>query len=303
LGKKEKARGGENEMNPRNIFILIFSSSMLNSSFAQADWTPDSSVSYQCSPPTSATGFTYLMALVMSGRDSVTRKLTRQNEFDAFLDKLPNDTDVCRQTNSEGWTALMLAVRNSNSDSTEAAVARLLAHPSSGEAARMRNNLGRTALMLATRSSNTESTESTVALLLAHESGKDVARMRTYHNAGCTALLYAVCNSSNGSSEATVAMLLTHESSSQVVRMLHNEGQSVLMRAACNANTSGTEATVAMLVPHVDAADFQHASRAHPSAFHTHLCRLHESTQERAILSTALRQGLSLVEAITLLYL
>jgi ankyrin repeat protein len=272
---------------------------MLNPEFAQVDWRPDPSVLYRCSPCTNATGFTYVMALVMSGRDT-TGQLARQAELEAFL-TTPDASNACKQTNSQGWTVLMLAARNSNTDSTEDTVARLLAHESSGIVARMQTGIGWTALMMAARYSNTESSEATAAMLLAHESAKDVASIRSDN--GATALGCAIRNSGKDSSEAVATILLAHESSYQVLRMRNCPGESLLMEAAHHATTPSTKRAVAMLVPHVDAQDFQAASLQYPAAFHTYLLRLHESAQERAILSTALRQGLSLVEATTLLYL
>jgi ankyrin repeat protein len=272
---------------------------MLNPLFAQADWRPDPFAVYQCSPVTDATGFTYVMTLVMSGRDKLTGRLARQAELEAFL-RTPEAAHACTQTNSKGWTALMLAVRNSRTDSTEVTVALLLAHESSGTAARMQEKHGYTALMLAARYSNMGSSEATVTMLLAHESARDTAPISLD---GATALRFAVLNAKKYSSEGTVAMLLDHESSSQALRMVNRIGESLLVEAARKASEVSTESTVAMLVPHVDAADFQNAVCLYPGGFRTYLLRLHEGAQERAILSTALRQGLSLAEATTLLYL
>jgi ankyrin repeat protein len=315
---------------------------MLNPSFAQVGWCPDPSASFQCSTITKATGFTYLMALVMSGRDaSLPGELKRKAELDSFL-STPEAAAACLQTNSRGFTALMLAARNSNTDSTEATVAQLLAHESSGQAsriqdnrsdkwtalmlavrysgtdstdatvmqllshessgqvARMQNTAAFTALMMAVRNSNTDSTKATVAQLLAHESSRQVALIQNKH--GTTALMLSALYSRTDSTEETVAQLLAHESGKHVVRMRNNQGDTALMLAAKFLNTS-TEDTVAMLCPHSDPANLQQVFLAHPLAFRSYLCGLHQSTQERAILSSALRHGLSLVEATTLLYI
>jgi ankyrin repeat protein len=275
---------------------------MLNASFASPHLQPDLSATFLCSPVTYATRFTYLMALVMSGRNAVTGKLSRHAELETFL-ATPEAADACRQTNSKGWTALMLAARNSRTDSTEDVVTLLLSHESSGQVARMQDSSGWTALTLAVRSSASESTEETVAILLDHASSGDVARM--LRRGGVTALSLAACNSRDGSSDATVAMLLAHESSVQVMRIKSHHGISVLESAAINAeeNGSSAEETVAMLCPYVDDADFERISFRYPSAFRTYLLTLRQRTQERATLSLALRQGLSLVEATTLLYI
>jgi ankyrin repeat protein len=120
---------------------------MLNPEFAQPGWQPDVTLIYACSPWSKTTGFTYLMSLVLSGRNHQ-GCLSRQSELDAFL-ITPESSDACRQTNSIGMTALMLAAANSRADSTDATVAQLLAHESSSEVARMQNEDGETALILA----------------------------------------------------------------------------------------------------------------------------------------------------------
>jgi hypothetical protein len=59
--------------------FFSFSWSMLNPSFAQAHWHPDPTTIYQCSTITKSDGFTYLMGVVMSGRDpSFPDRLARQ---------------------------------------------------------------------------------------------------------------------------------------------------------------------------------------------------------------------------------
>jgi ankyrin repeat protein len=272
---------------------------MLNPEFAQVGWRPDPTSLFKCSITREATKFTYLMALVMSGRDALTQALARQAELDILLAS-PDSVSICMQTNSEGWTALMLAARNSNGDSTEATVAQLLAHESSGQVARMQSTLGFTALMLAATHSNARSTPATVAQLLAHESSGQVARMQ--NKFGVTALILISPRTNTSSNDATLAQLLSHESSGQVARMKCNDGHTALLYAAAFSKPTGSDA-VAMIAPYADADDIEHALFAYPRAFHAYTRRLHQRMQERDTLSTALRQGLSLVEATTLLYL
>jgi ankyrin repeat protein len=59
--------------------------------------------------------------MVLSGRDA-NGQLFRQAELDTLLAS-PEGSVACRQVNSGGWTALMLAARNSRFDSTDATVA------------------------------------------------------------------------------------------------------------------------------------------------------------------------------------
>ena len=217
--------------------------------FAIRGWKPNPEDTYSCSYFTSATDWTPLMAMVLSGRDQTTGKLVRQDELDGILANPEFSAIECRRVNSEGWTALMLAARNSRSNSTEATVAQLLAHESGSEVARVRISDGKTALILAAQSAGSDSTEATVAQLLAHESGSEVARMRT--NDGSTALSVAVNYSRSYSTEATVAQLLAHESGSEVARMrIGDKGATALMWAAQNAGSYSTEATVTQLLAH-----------------------------------------------------
>jgi ankyrin repeat protein len=305
---------------------------MLNPAFAQVGWRPDPSTEFCCSSLTRATEFTYLMVLVMSGRDAITGKLARQIELDALL-STPEATDACKQTNSQGWTALMLAARNSGQDSTDETVAQLLAQENSEQVARMQDNKNNTALMYAVRYSRTESTKTTVAQLLAHESSEQTTRMQ--YTDGWTLLMVAVICSNTSSTNATVSQVLMHESSKDMICIQNNHGCNALMIAVRNstpatvaqmltleitrqvvsmkdsrgvtalkiAAVSATQEMVATICPYADADDVNTVSLLYPNAFHTYFCRLHQSAQERAILSNALRQGLSLVEATTLLYL
>jgi hypothetical protein len=228
---------------------------MLNPEFAQAGWRPDPTIEYRSSDKVKSTGFTYLMALVLSGRDpDLTRShvLKRQDELDTLL-AAPESSELCRQVTSSGFTALMLAAYNSNTDSTEATVAQLLAHESSAQVTRMISVNGFTALTLAAANSRANSTEATVAQLLAHESAGDVARIQ--NSEGITTLMYAVGNSLNCSTEATVAQLLAHESASEVARMQDKKGWTALTFAAHIIDTESTEATVTQLLLHESGDD------------------------------------------------
>jgi ankyrin repeat protein len=227
---------------------------MLNPEFAQVGWRPDATSTYNCSPVLKANGFTYLMALVLSGRNSTTHVLARQAELDAFL-SLTESTEACKQVNSEGWNALMLAVRNSAVDSTEATVAQLLAHESSAQVARMKTNKGQTILMLAvyTAAPHSSSTEATVAQLLTHESAGDVSRMQD--KLGTTALMLVAANAAIICTQATVAQLLAHESAGDVARMKDTGGHTALMFASVLSRCRSTDATVAQLLAHGSSRD------------------------------------------------
>ena len=101
---------------------------------------------------------------------------------------------------SDGWTALMIASRDSNSDSTENTVKMLI---EAGADLNLQHSDGSTALMIASRSSNTDSTENTVKMLI--EAG---ANLNLQHSDGSTALMIASRYSNTDSTENTVKMLI-----------------------------------------------------------------------------------------------
>jgi ankyrin repeat protein len=206
---------------------------MLNPVFAQIGWKPDASATYACSHVTNATGFTDLMVLVMSGRDSVRpHQLARKAELDALLAS-PESSGMCRQVNSVGWTALTMAVCNANLDSTDDTVAQLLAHESGGDVARMQTHHGWTSLMGAVRYSRYKSTETSFMQLLAHESSRDVTRMKTIF--GQTALMVAARYACTDSTEDTFARLLEHESTSDVIHAQDTQGHTALTIAVLHS--------------------------------------------------------------------
>jgi ankyrin repeat protein len=276
-------------------------SALLNPEFSQVGWRPDASATYKCSPRTDSKGFTYLMALVISGRNPARpHQLARQAELDTFL-AAPDSGLECRRVNSMGWTALILAVCNSRVDSSEAVVAQLLAHESSSAVARVQNSFGWTALMIAARLSDTESTENTVTQLLAHESSSDVARMQRPD--GWTALMLSTYISCGDNTKGTLAQLLAHESSSDVIHMKTNQGETALMMAAATSTTTSTDKIVKLLCTRVTQDALQSAFKAYPDTFFRCFCQMQQSLSERDTLSTALKEGISLPGATIKLYL
>ena len=275
---------------------------MLNPIFAQPGWRPDGLASeYSCSATTKASGFTYLMSLVMSGRDAERPdRLARHAELETFL-ATPESVAECKRTNSEGWTPLMLAARNSRKDSSDEAVAMLLANESSREVARMQNKKGWTALMHSARNSGSDSTEETVAMLLAHESGPEVALIQESIH-GYTTLMLASSSSDCGSTDETVAMLLKHESSALALLLRNKEGFSTLDVAAEFLECS-TETTIDMLCAVADESTLDRFTKKSPQIASKCLFRLHTRMKERNTLSRALKEGLSLPGATALLYL
>lgn len=102
-------------------------------------------------------------------------------------------------TNSDHWTALMIASRYSKMMCSNNLVEKLLKH---GADPNIQSKLGWTALMFATSHTNRDSTEETVEILLVNG-----AKINIQEGEGLTALMIAVKKSITTSTERTVEML------------------------------------------------------------------------------------------------
>lgn len=111
---------------------------------------------YECSPITLSTGFTKLMFYIIK---------KQYNNAKKELKKYPECIDI---KNDKGWTALMIACRNSNIYG-ECFVKLLL---DNGADVNLYDNNGRTALMKSVRNMEKDSTENTIYLLL--NNGADI---------------------------------------------------------------------------------------------------------------------------------
>jgi hypothetical protein len=275
---------------------------MLNPEFTDATVTTaiDPNTVYKCSPWIKASGWTPLMALVMSGRDpEQPDRLARQVELEVFL-ATPESVEAAAQTNSRGWTALMLAARNSRTDSTERVVELLLAHASSSKVGLLQNTDEFTALELAACNSGGDSTERAVQMLLDHDTGRILvqASSRALHMAavfvGGTPAFESL-----GWHEHVLELRFDQNAAGQPMPMSPSDWmpQWRNLPPMCSTHT-----TVSMLAALAIEADVAHLSKISPAAFQPYFLDLHRRMSERACLSHALSQGLSLPEAITLLY-
>ncbi len=158
---------------------------------------------------------------------------------------LENGANADIQDNN-GHTALHMASRYSNGDSTEDTVRILLEH---GTDADIQDNNGYTALHMASRYSNGDSTEDTVRMLLEHGTNVDIQ-----DNNGYTALHMASRYSNGGSTEDTVRILLEHGAK---VDIQNNKGVTALHLASGNSNGDSTEDTVRILLEHGANTDIQ----------------------------------------------
>jgi len=98
-------------------------------------------------------------------------------------------------------------------------------------------------------------------------------------------------------------MLLEHESGKDVARMQHKDGRTALMIAARHSTTS-TPSVVASLCPHArDTTELMQVGELCAEGLSMYCVQLHQSVQERQALSAALKVGINIPGAITLLYL
>jgi len=157
---------------------------------------------------------------------------------------LRNYFNVCSEfhdsiniTTKEGASALLLASRNSKTNSTEETVKLLI---DAGSNVNLQANDGCTALLLASIYSKNKSTERTVKLLI--DAG---ANVNLQCNGGLSALHLASRNSRTKSTEGTIKLLIDAGAN---VNLQDNYGQSALHLASKYSGTKSTEETVKLLV-------------------------------------------------------
>ena len=150
---------------------------------------------YQCSEFVKSKKFTHLQKCIIN-----TRKYNILNKYIKIY--LKYNIEELNKINDEGWTALMLAVRNSNTLSTEKTVKILLKY-SPDINIRTKDNI--TALILAVINSNQSSTLKTVHMLLKNGANINIK----YKN--MSSLFLSCINSNCSSNEETVKLLLKYK--------------------------------------------------------------------------------------------
>jgi hypothetical protein len=153
------------------------------------------------------------------------------------------DIDVNSQ-DDEGWSALMLASRYSNTSSTQETVKILLEHSFLCIDINLQNHNGCSALILASKYSNTDSTEGTVKILLEHPN-IDVNLHTTY---GWSALIFASRYLTTYSTINTIKMLLEHPNIN--VNLQDRKHSTALMFVLEHLNIFSTEKAIKMLLEH-----------------------------------------------------
>lgn len=146
--------------------------------------------SFPCSPTTQCKGFTPIMVDVLNGK-------INYNHLEKY--------DINAQ-NEEGWTALMIACRNSAPSpkgwGLEKLVSALLAR---GADPNVQNKDGYTALMYASKHSNDTSTEKSVRTLLSYGADPNIETPNK-----TTALKLVFAYSSSASNIKMIDILLEH---------------------------------------------------------------------------------------------
>jgi ankyrin repeat protein len=143
----------------------------------------DANNEYPCSKNTKSKGFTLLMFTIINSNEDEVKKILESN-LECINDK-----------NDKGWTALMIASRNTKLYGEN--IVKILID--SGANLDIQNNDGWTALMIASRYPNEDSTENTVQILIDAGANLDIQ-----NNYGWTTLMLAA----KYSTENTVKMLI-----------------------------------------------------------------------------------------------
>lgn len=135
---------------------------------------------YACSTATKSKGFTKLMKWVL---------LTK--EYPEILEEIEklikSNSEILNKQNAKGWTALMLACRNTNTWSSELTVKILI---NAGANLNLQEEDGYTSLMFAVSNSGRDSSEFTVQMLINAK-----ADINLVDSAGWTPLMSASRNS------------------------------------------------------------------------------------------------------------
>ena len=172
---------------------------------------PNPNIEYKCFSNITSKGFKYIHKLVLSTR----KNPDAINILRKYLNSHPENINV---KNTDGWTPLMLACCNSNTNSTEETVQLLLEHPNIYVNTKI--NIGWTSLIVACH----YCTEESIKLLLEHPK----IDVNATDNFGATALIH-VFRYGITRWEKIVKLLLDHPNID--VNAKENSGWTALMYA------------------------------------------------------------------------
>ncbi|AGF85367.1 repeat protein [Moumouvirus goulette] len=147
-------------------------------------------IEYNCTPTIKCKGFTKLMYYIINKNNDKIIKHINKNK---------NKKNINAQ-NSLGWTALMIACKNSRLFDNLEVIKLLL---DTGANPNIQNDNGWTSLMFASRFSHKTSTLETVKILLEYGADPNIQ-----HDYGWTALMLSSCFSNKDSNIETIKLLL-----------------------------------------------------------------------------------------------
>ena len=201
----------------------------VNVGFTLLKYFVNKNFKYELTKNTKSKNLNSLQILIFSSNEESVKEFLKNNII-FFKDEI-------NYQNEKGWTALMMACRNSNNYSNNEIVKLLLEN---GADPNLKDYNGWTSLMSACRYSNTDSNIETVKLLL--ENGADP---NLKNNNEWTALMLACRNSNTDSNTETVKLLLENGADPN---LKDDDGRTALMLACRNSNTDSTPETIKILL-------------------------------------------------------
>ena len=192
---------------------------------------PDIHRIHYCAPDISSTGFSILHKWVL---------LTKK--YPCVEDIIEKYLKFCcgrpvNETNVQGWTPLMLAVRNCNTLSSERTVFILLHYGANIE---LQNSEGDNALILASKYSRNDSSENIIQTLI-----NIGANINSQNYKMLNALMYAITCVNSTSMLSTVKLLIDYGTN---LDLSDKNGHTVLTYVAQNARIDNTENILKMLI-------------------------------------------------------
>jgi len=179
--------------------------------YPKYDLTSQFNGEYLYDPPNPNKGYKSYCIIESKGWTLLMKWVVQTKKYPQLNDKIKHlirsNKNIINVQNENGWSALILASRHSNTFSTEKTVKILI---DGGANAEFCTCYGKSALVFASMYSNIYSTEKTVKLLI--DGGANV-NLRMPHGGNMpeqwkTALMHAVQNCSTTSTEKTVEMLI-----------------------------------------------------------------------------------------------
>ena len=193
----------------------------------------DPDVSYSCSKNITCKKFNHLQKCVIQ-----TAKYNFLEKYiDLYLDEYP---EVINYQNENGWTALMLAARNSNHTSTDKTVEILLKH---GADVNIQDHSSNTASILSSNNFQGDSSVRTIELLLRYKANVNIQDFN-----GFTALMFATFDTQSEKSKKVISLLLDHHADVNI----HNKDYDTAFTLAIKNSRVYERDHIKMLIKRMD---------------------------------------------------